>query len=324
MSEMIPLRKLGQSNLLVSAIGLGTWQFSKQNGFAGKYWELLSDEEILKIVKVSIEGGINWIDTAELYGKGESEKAIARALKSLGIKPGGIIIATKWWPLFRTANHLENSIAKRLEALDGYPIDLYQIHQPYSLSNMGEEMRAMGRLVKQGKVLYAGVSNFSANQMERAHDELQQYGIKLISNQVHYNLLNRKIESNGILRKAKDLGISIIAYSPLAQGVLTGKFHDMPELLEKIGMRKYRSSFKKRNLLKSKPLIDTLKSIGQKYNATPAQVALNWLVTFHGETVVAIPGASRMSQANDNLGCLCFKLDQEELRIIDSASMMYK
>ena len=301
MSEMLPLRRLGQSELFVSAIGLGTWQFSKQNGFAGKYWEFLSDEEILNIVKASLEGGINWIDTAELYGKGESEKAIARALKTLGKKPGEVIIATKWWPLFRTASHLENSIGIRLDALGGFPIDLYQIHQPYSLSNMTDEMRSMGRLVKQGKVRYAGVSNFSAKQMERAYNELAQYGIKLISNQVHYNLLNRKIESNGILRKAKELGISIIAYSPLAQGVLTGKFHDQPELLEKIGMRKYRSFFKKGNLQKSKPLIDTLKSIGLKYNATPGQVALNWLVTYSGETVVAIPGASRITQAQGNL-----------------------
>jgi len=324
MNETLPLRKLGQSNLLVSAIGLGTWQFSKQNGMAGKYWEFISDEEILKIVKTSLEGGINWLDTAELYGKGESEKAIARALKALGKKPGDVIIATKWWPIFRFASHLESSINVRLSALDGYPIDLYQIHMPYSFSNIADEMRAMGRLVKQGKIRYAGVSNYSAKQMERAYMELSQYGIKLISNQVHYNLLNRKIESNGILSMAKELGISIIAYSPLAQGILTGKFHDKPELLEKAGMRKNRSFFKKRNLIKSKPLIDVLKSIGQKYNVTPGQVALNWLVTFSGDTIVAIPGASKLSQAQDNLGCLHFRLSQEELRQIDTTSIIYK
>jgi aryl-alcohol dehydrogenase-like predicted oxidoreductase len=324
MSETLPLRKLGQSNMMVSAIGLGTWQFSKKNGFAGKYWDFIPDEEILKIIKISLEGGINWIDTAEIYGKGESEKAIARALKALGKKPGDVIIATKWWPLFRTASHLEKSIGERLAALDGFPIDLYQIHQPYSLSNIADEMQAIGRLVKQGKVRYAGVSNFSASQMERAYDQLAQYGIKLISNQVHYNLLNRKIENNGILRKAKDLGISIIAYSPLAQGLLTGKFHDQPELLEKIGIRKYRPFFKKANLAKTKPVIDTLKSIGQKYNVTPGQVALNWLVTFSGDTVVAIPGASKLSQAQDNLGCLHFTLSHEELQMIDSASFIYK
>jgi aryl-alcohol dehydrogenase-like predicted oxidoreductase len=324
MSEMIPLRRLGQSNLEVSAIGLGTWQFSKKNGWAGKYWEFLSDEEILKIVQLSLEGGINWIDTAELYGNGESERAIARALRTLGKKPGEVIIATKWWPFFRTADHLENSIGNRLEALGGFPIDLYQIHQPYSLSNLPDEMRALGRLVKQGKVRHVGVSNYSSRQMVRAYDELAQYGIKLVSNQVHYNLLTRKIESNGILRKAKELGISIIAYSPLAQGVLTGKFHDQPELLEKIGMRKYRSFFKKGNLLKSKPLIEILKRIGRKYNVSPGQVALNWLVTFSGETVVAIPGASRFSQAQDNLGCLHFTLSQEEMKQIDNASLIYK
>jgi aryl-alcohol dehydrogenase-like predicted oxidoreductase len=324
MSETLPLRKLGQSNLLVSAIGLGTWQFSKKNGFAGKYWEFISDEDILKIIQTSLEGGINWLDTAELYGKGESEKAIARALKALGKKPGEVIIATKWWPIFRFASHLENSINERLAALDGYPIDLYQIHAPYSFSNLSDEMRAMGRLVKQGKIRYAGVSNYSAKQMEQAYTELSQYGIKLISNQVHYNLLNRSIESNGILHKARELGISIIAYSPLAQGILTGKFHEDPKLLENVGMRKNRSFFRKNSLLKSKPLIDLLRTIGAKYNVSPGQVALNWLITFSGDTVVAIPGASKLSQAKDNLGCLGFRLSSEELRQIDNASMNYK
>jgi len=324
MNDMLPLRKLGQSALSVSAIGLGTWQFSKKNGFAGKYWDFISDEEILKIVQTSLEGGINWLDTAELYGKGESEKAIARALKTLGKKPGDVIIATKWWPIFRFASNLENSIGERLKALDGYPIDLYQIHMPYSFSNLSDEMRAMGRLVKQGKIRYAGVSNYSAKQMERAYIELSQYGIKLISNQVHYNLMNRKIETNGILSKAKELGISIIAYSPLAQGVLTGKFHDNPELLKNVGMRKNRSFFKSGSLLKSKPLIEVLRSLGQKYSVTPGQVALNWLVTFSGDTVVAIPGASKLSQAQDNLGCLHFRLNTDELRQIDTASIIYK
>jgi aryl-alcohol dehydrogenase-like predicted oxidoreductase len=324
MNEMLPLRKLGQSDLLVSAIGLGTWQFSKQNGMAGKYWEFISDEEILKIVQTSLEGGINWLDTAELYGKGESEKAIARALKALGKRPGDVIIATKWWPVFRFASQLESSINVRIDALDGFPIDLYQIHAPYSFSKISAEMSAMSRLVKQGKIRYAGVSNYSAKQMEQAYIELSQYGIKLISNQVHYNLMNRKIETNGILSKAKELGISIIAYSPLAQGILTGKFHDSPELLKNVGMRKNRSFFRSGSLLKSKALIDVLRSIGQKYNVSPGQVALNWLVTFSGDTVVAIPGASKLSQAKDNLGCLHFRLSPEELKEIDSASLSYK
>lgn len=321
MEQQLGLRQLGQSNLMVSPLGLGTWQFSKGKGLVGKYWTNVSDEDIRQIVKVSLEGGINWIDTAEIYGKGESEKAVARALKSIGIQPGEVMIATKWWPAFRFASNIERTIDQRLEALDGYPIDLYQIHQPFSFSSIPDEMNSMGRMAKQGKFRQIGVSNYSAAKMERAYEELGRYGLRLTSNQVHYNLLNRKIEKNGILAKAKELGISIIAYSPLAQGLLTGKFHDHPELIRNAGMRKNLPGFSRKGLEKSRLLIEKLKQIGARYNATPAQVALNWLVTFHGDTVVAIPGATKLSHAQDNVGAMKFRLTQEELRAIDSASL---
>ena len=212
-------RNLGKSDLKITPIGLGCWQFSKRNNLAGKFWPVLEDDLIQKVVKLSLEGGINWFDTAEIYGNGASEKALAGSLQKLGKKPGDVIIATKWWPMFRTASNIIKTIGDRLKALDPFPIDLYQVHQPYGLSSEQKEMEAMAELVKEKKIRYVGVSNFSAQKMRNAWETLQKAGINLVSNQVRYNLLDRKIESNGIMDTAKELGISIIALFPARTGV---------------------------------------------------------------------------------------------------------
>ena len=248
MNQTLPLRSLGKSDLMITPIGLGCWQFSKQQNMAGKFWPKMEDDLIQQMVKISLEGGINWFDTAEIYGNGASEKALAASLTNIGKKPGEIIVATKWWPMFRFASNILKTIDQRIEALAPYPIDLYQVHQPWGFSNEKAEMEAMARLVKEHKIRYVGVSNFSAAQMKSAWESLQKHSIHLVSNQVRYNLLDRKIESNGILQTAKELGITIIAYSSLAQGLVTGKFHDNPDLLKNIGMRKYSSAFKSAGL----------------------------------------------------------------------------
>src|SRR5512139_2093285 len=115
------MRRLGKSDLMVSAIGLGCWQFAKGKGLTGNYWEALPDEEIQEIVRISLEAGINWFDTAEAYGNGQSERALSGALRSLGGKPEDILIATKWRPFFRTAKSIVETIDTRLTALCGYP-----------------------------------------------------------------------------------------------------------------------------------------------------------------------------------------------------------
>jgi len=313
MKELQINRHLGKSDLVVTPIGLGCWQFSKKNNLAGKFWPKLDDELITSIVDQSLQSGINWFDTAEIYGDGASEKALSAALIRLGKKPGDVLIATKWWPMFRTASNIPRTIDERLAALDPFPIDLFQVHQPYGLSSEKEEMKAMAGLVKAGKIRYIGVSNFSAAKMRSAWETLDRLGIPLISNQVRYNLLDRSIESNGILQTAKELGISIIAYSPLAQGILSGKFHDNPGLLKNIGFRKYSASFKPSGLEKSRPLIRQLKALGIKYNVTPSQVALNWLIHFHGDTVVAIPGSTTVTHALEDAAALKFKMTEEDL-----------
>lgn len=321
--NQITTRKLGKSDLEVTPIGLGCWQFSKQKNMAGKFWPTLYDELIDRIVAGSLEGGINWFDTAEVYGSGASENALAAALKAQRKKPGDILIATKWWPMLRTAANIPKTIGNRLEALSPYPIDLYQIHQPYGFSGERSEMRAMAELVKAGKIRCVGVSNFSAQKMRNSWEELRKSGLPLISNQVRYSLLDRKIESNGILKAAKELGISIIAYSPLAQGLLSGKFHDHPELLKNIGLRKYTGLFKPEGLERSRPVILLMKELAEKYSVTPSQVALNWLIHFHGDTVVAIPGATKETHVAENTGAMKFRLSEVDMGRIDLASRVF-
>src|SRR5450759_1721490 len=141
MENMKKLRTLGRTGIMVTPIGLGCWQFSKQNNMAGKFWPTLEDTLIERIVSLSIEGGINWFDTAEVYGGGESEKALSKALKSAGKNPGEVIVATKWWPMFRFASNIRKTINERIRLLEPYPIDLYQVHQPWSLSGEKSEMK---------------------------------------------------------------------------------------------------------------------------------------------------------------------------------------
>lgn len=324
MKQTLSLRSIGKSDLMITPIGLGCWQFSKQKNMAGKFWPDMEDDLIKQMVKISLEGGINWFDTAEIYGNGASEKALAASLTDIGKKPGEIIIATKWWPMFRTASNILKTIDQRIEALAPYPIDLYQVHQPWGFSNEKAEMEAMAKLVKEHKIRYVGVSNFSAAQMRSAWAALQKQDIQLVSNQVRYNLLDRKIESNGILQTAKELGITIIAYSPLAQGLVTGKFHDNPDLLKNIGMRKYSSPFKPAGLEKSRPLIKTVQELAIKYGVTSSQIALNWLISFHGETVVAIPGATKESHASENAGAMTFTMTAEDLSLLDIKSTLFR
>lgn len=320
----IPLRSLGQSSLSVSPLGLGCWQFSRGSGLVGRYWSNLEEGDILDIVRVSLEGGMNWVDTAEIYGGGKSEEALAQVLDQLeqegstSFKP---LIATKWWPILRTAKSITATIDERIRCLGGRQIDLYQIHQPYSFSSISSEMKAMAQLVKAGTIRYVGVSNYSAKQMVEAYRLLKQHGLTLVSNQVKYNLLDRSIDTNGIMAAAKELGISIIAYSPLQQGILTGRFHKDPTQISGISrIRRMQSGMDDKRMAKSKPLIDALMTIGDKYGVTAGQVALNWLIHYNGDTVVAIPGASKVRHAQENIGAMTFQITREELEQLDEAS----
>jgi aryl-alcohol dehydrogenase-like predicted oxidoreductase len=321
---MKTLRSLGSSDMMVTPIGLGCWQFSKQNNLAGKFWPTLEDDLITKVVTLSLEGGINWFDTAEIYGNGASERALAKALQAAGKKPGEVLIATKWWPMFRFASSISKTMDERIEALAPYPVDLHQVHQPWGFSNEKSEVLVMAELLGQKKIKYIGVSNFSANKMKNAWETLEKKGIPLASNQMPYSLLNRKIESSGVMEMAKKLGITIIAYSPLAQGLVTGKFHDNPELLKSIGLRKHNSLFKPAGIEKTRPLINLVKELALKYNVSPSQIALNWVINYHGEMVVAIPGATKEVHVKENTGAMSFRLSDEDMLRLDKVSAVFK
>lgn len=314
-------RFLGKSKIYLSAIGLGAWQFSKRNGIAGKYWQYLPDKDINNIVSEALNHGINWFDTAEIYGNGKSETALAQALIASGKPSCEIKIATKWNPVFKSSKSISKAIESSLKRLKGYPVDLYQIHAPVSFSSIKNEMGKMAILQKSGKFKYIGISNYNAKQMEIANYELEKKGLFLASNQVKYSLLNRKIENNGILDVAKKNKISIIAYSPLEQGLLTGKFHDNYELIKNIkGFRKYSKSFTKKNLDRTYPLIEELKSIANKHNATPSQIALSWIINYHGDIIFAIPGASSVQQAKQNAEAMNIILSEKEMERINEVS----
>ena len=322
--DSINLRRLGSSDLLVSPVGLGCLQFSRGNGISAVMWPKLASEQINEIVETSINGGVNWFDTAELYGWGESERALAKSIADLNIARKDIVIATKWWPLLRTSGSISKSIDDRLKALNVETIDLYQIHNSFSFSSIKSEMREMVKLVEAGKIRYIGVSNFTASQMRKAHMELSKYGLKLISNQVNYSLLKRGIERNGILDTAKELGISLIAYSPLGRGLLTGKFHDNPELINKRHVfRRYYASLNKSKIKRSMPVVDALKSIALKYQVTPSQVALNWVINSQGDVIVAIPGATKAGHAEDNAGAMKFDLSEDEIAYLNEVSSSF-
>lgn len=318
------LRQLGNSDLKVTTVGLGCWQFSKQNNMAGRFWPKLEDNLIDKVVSLSLEGGINWFDTAEIYGNGASEKALAGALNGLGKKPEDVIIATKWWPAMRFASSIGKNIEERIRMLDPYPVDLYQVHQPFGFSSVENEMNAMAELYDRKLIRAIGVSNFNADRMRRAYNALKKVGIPLASNQMRYSLLDRRIESNGVMDLAKELGITIIAYSPLAQGIITGKFHNNPDLLKNIGLRKYSPYFKSAGLEKSRPIVLLVKELALKYNVTPSQVALNWLINHHGNTVVVIPGATKETHVKENTGAMSFRLSDEDMLRIDKESSIFK
>ena len=318
MTSNIETRQLGRTGIQITPIGLGVMQFSGGKGVFKFMFPDLSQSDMNTIVKTALDGGINWFDTAEMYGRGKSEQSLATALKENETKDDEVLIATKWFPIFRTASNIPRTILNRQRFLDGYTIDLYQIHQPYSFSSPEAEMDAMADLVEEGKIRAVGVSNYSAERMRRAHAALQKRGLSLASNQVEYSLWKRSIETDGILQSAKELGITIIAWGPLASGLLTGKFHHNPDVLAQtpIGRR----NILKRNLEKSRPLVDALTEIGENYDASPSQVALNWLINFHDETVVAIPGASKVKHAQEGADTMQFKLSKEEMERLDTIS----
>nr|WP_156809189.1 aldo/keto reductase [Streptococcus ovis] len=299
---MITPKQLGQTDLYLSPIGLGTWQFSNSHGT----WKTVTDDLVYQIMKTTLTQGVNWIDTAEIYGNGISESFVGRTLNRLEdekvLEKGSTMIADKWWPAFRFASSISRTINQRLAYLERPVIDLYQIHRPNSLSSLQKQIEEMAKLVEAGLIRHVGVSNFSAKEMELAHNYLKEYGLTLASNQVKYNLLDRSPETNGVLETAQRLGISIIAYSPLQQGLLTGRFHSDKTAYKQVSLsRRLSSHIHPRYLEKTRPLMQCIQELATAYDCTPAHIALNWLISHPKASIFAIPGASSVKQGESNV-----------------------
>jgi aryl-alcohol dehydrogenase-like predicted oxidoreductase len=265
--------------------------------------------------------GVTLLDTAEIYGNGASERIIGEMLREEGFE-GTPVIATKFAPLpYRfSAKSLLEAVDKSLERLRIETIDLYQIHFPSPILKINGLMDALAETVKAGKVRRVGVSNYGADQMQRAHDRLASHGVPLASNQVEYSLLQRAPETNGVLEASRDLGVTLIAHSPIAQGLLTGKYGtgDRPSGL----VRRMGRSFGEQNLKKIEPVINILREIGEVHNKQPAQVALNWLIT--QTNVLPIPGAKNERQARQNAGALGWEIAGDEAEKLELATLGWR
>lgn len=311
-------RELGKTGIGLSPIGLGGWQFSRGKGAAIGVWGMLNQTKVNEIVLNSLGGGINWFDTAEAYGMGQSEEALAEALKQAGIQPGECFIATKWQPTLRFASSIKTLLPMREGFLNPYKVDLYQVYFPGLFASIDAQMDNMAALYKEGRIRAIGVSNFDASQMRIAQKRLNEHGLSLASNQVRYNLLDRQIETNGVLETAHELGISLLAYSPLGMGILSGKYQRNPEYLQQVPFIRRKSI--RRALEKSMPIIATLSEIAGRYSADIAQVALAWVIYGQGDTVFAIAGASTPVQARENLKALDIKLTTAEIAELNKVS----
>ena len=305
--------QIGRSDMVVAPMGVGTMTWSKSPRWG--YGAALGMEDVLEAFQVSIAAGLNFFDTAEIYGRGQSERILGRLLI------GGLdenYVATKYAPMpwHFSASAVKKSIDYSLQRLGLKKIDLYQIHYPWSWPKIESLMDALADAVEAGKIRNVGVSNYSTDQMQRADAALARRGIPLVSNQVEYSLIKRKPESNGLLSACREANICLIAYSPLGRGVLTGKYRPGSGPADP---RRFYGQFRGKNLASIMPLVDALKEIGEVHDGkTPAQVAINWLARQPG--VFPIPGAKNEIQAQENAAAITFELSEEQTERLDRLS----
>ena len=300
------MRYVEVNGVRLSAIGLGTWQFgSREWGYGSDY----AAEEAGRIVDRALELGITLIDTAEMYGFGESERIIARAL---GERRKDAFIATKVFPVMPLAPIVEQRGRASARRLQTDTIDLYQIHWPNPVVPIGPQMDGMRRLQKAGVVDHVGVSNFSLAQWQGAERSL---GSPVLSNQVQYSLVARKPDRS-LVPYAKANDRLVIAYSPLGMGLLSGKYDATNP--PKGAARSNNALFLPENLERAQELITALREVAKAHDATPAQVALAWVISH--DNVVAIPGASKVSQLESNAAAAELDLGSDEVARLTEAS----
>jgi aryl-alcohol dehydrogenase-like predicted oxidoreductase len=300
------MRHVEVNGARVSAIGLGTWQFgSREWGYGTDY----ARGEAVRILERALDLGINLIDTAEIYGFGESERIIGRAL---GDRRKEAFLATKVFPVLPLPPIIEQRGRASAARLQTDTIDLYQIHWPNPVMPIGPQMDGMRRLQKAGVIDHVGVSNFSLAQWQAAERSL---GSPVLSNQVQYSLVARKPDRS-VVPYAKANDRLVIAYSPLGQGLLSAKYDATNP--PKGATRASNALFLPENLERAHELINGLRDVAKAHDATPAQVALAWVISH--DNVVAIPGASKVAQVESNAAAADLELTADEIGRLTEAS----
>lgn len=301
---------LGRTELRLSPIGLGAWQWGDRLFWS--YGSTHQQRDVQQAFEVSRQAGVNWVDTAEVYGRGASERLLGEFLRQ---SPGQVLLATKFmpYPWRLRPRDLLTALRGSLKRIGVQKVDLYQIHQPLPPIAIRTWMRAMAEAHAEGLVRAIGVSNYSLAQMLDAAEALDRYGLPLASNQVRFSLLAAQPQSNGLLDACRHHSVTLIAYSPLAQGLLTGKYG---EGNRPPGVRRWMSSGVSPERLAR--LIDRQRQLGQAHGGkTPAQVALNWVLA---KGAVAIPGAKNAAQAEENAGAQGWALSPQEIAALDQAA----
>jgi aryl-alcohol dehydrogenase-like predicted oxidoreductase len=294
--------KLGSSDLLISPLGIGTnvWGFRRR-----------ADPEKKATLEAALSGGINFIDTAEIYNLGGSEKTLGILLADT---QEDVVLASKFFPYpwrLRKGN-LKTALQASLRRLKRTSLDLYILHTPTSQIPLPTWAEALAKVQLEGLARHVGISNCSAAQTRTVQSAMADLGVHLSSNQVEYSLLTRTPERNGLIDTCRELGITLVAYRPLGFGLLTGKYKpsDLP-----LNLR--HRLIKPSDLRRATPLINLMGEIGQRYGKSLAQVALNWVIC---KGAVPIPGAKNPRQAAENAGALGWRLEAEEVDALDHAS----
>jgi aryl-alcohol dehydrogenase-like predicted oxidoreductase len=297
-------------------LGLGTWAWGDERTWGmGGYDAGLTTDTIGQAWRTSLGAGVGLIDTAEVYGTGESERIIGALLAEHPEERESLVIATKFWPApwkLNVRRALRASLEASLDRLGLDSVDLYQLHGPISLRSSDALADALAEVVDRGLVRAVGVSNYSIKEMTRIHGHLRDRGVPLASNQVEFSLLRRRPETSGLLAACRDLGVVPIAYSPIGQGRLTGKYSAASP---PPGNR----NFSDHPMEQVDVVVAELRRIGERHDGrTPSQVALRWIIQ---KGAVPIPGAKNAAQAAQNAGALGWQLDQDEVAALDRVAL---
>jgi aryl-alcohol dehydrogenase-like predicted oxidoreductase len=294
----------------ISKIGLGTWQFgAKEWGYGAGY-----DGQVARdIVRRAVDLGVTLFDTAEIYGHGRSERILGEAL---GDRRDAVFLATKLFPVLPVAPVVEQRAVASAGRLGTGLLDLYQVHGPNPLVSDRTTMRGMSVLQRVGLVREVGVSNYSLARWQAAEEAL---GARVLSNQVRYSLVDRRPEKD-LLPFAAGAGRVVIAYSPLAQGLLSGRYDRFNRPANRV--RSGNPLFLPENLDLANELIEVLREVADAHAATPAQVALAWVIRH--PAVTAIPGASSVEQLEGNVAAADIDLADDEYAALSAASDRFR